>query len=288
VVASKVSAVSTCWANYFGYRCCTNTKNVVYSNESGKWGKENNDWCGINEKEDPNCWANKFGLSCCKTTNVEVLKDKNGSWGTENDDWCGIIKGTSVSPTTNKPESDITGNYIKNPSFEQDNINSLAKDNTRGAFVAKSVVGWNLSGSYGTSGYSVSDIMTSSTKATDNNFGAPGNPSDGKQMYYIRDAWNASTASLLQSVTLPAGKYRLTLDNKCVTTSSHTAYLVAGEERVTLPFNKSLPTKWTTTELVFQLTKETTLSIGIKVEFGSGSGGSILVDNFRLYGSKSA
>jgi len=279
-VTSKVSANSECWSEPLGYPCCSYTKIAICLDENGKWGVENDDWCGIIEgKDDTNCWANELGYPCCKETKVEVLKDESGSWGIENDDWCGIIQENSaVSSATEEETGDITEKYIKNPSFEEDDINLLSKDDTRGAYVATSVVDWKLSGSYG-----VSDIMTASATATDNNFGAPGKPSDGKQMYYIRNAWKTSSASLLQSITLPAGIYKLTLDNKCVTASSHMAYLVAGDDNITLPFNDSLPSKWITTELMFSLTEKTTLNIGIEVEFGSGSGGSVLVDNFRLY-----
>lgn len=105
-------------------------------------------------------------------------------------------------------QEDVTARYLENPSFELDDISKLSKDATRGAYEARTVVGWTLSGSYG-----VSDIMTAAATATDNNFGAPGQPSDGVQMYYIRHAWNATSASLLQSITIPAGKYRLTVDN---------------------------------------------------------------------------
>lgn len=175
-------------------------------------------------------------------------------------------------------QEDVTTQYIKNPSFEQDDITQLAADNTRGAYSAPSVVGWTLTGSYG-----VSDIMTASATATDNNFGAPGSPSDGKQMYYIRHAWNAANASLLQNITVPAGKYKLILDNKCVTASSHAANLVAGSASLSLTFQSSLPSAWSKSELMFETTAETTLAIGLKVNFGSGSGGSILIDNFRLY-----
>ncbi len=175
-------------------------------------------------------------------------------------------------------QEDVTAQYLANPSFELDDISKLPKDNTRGAYTATSVTGWTLTGSYG-----VSDIMTVSATATDNNFGAPGNPSDGTQMYYIRNAWTASTASLLQNITVPAGKYKLTLDNRCVTQSSHTANLVAGNESLSLTFQSSLPSTWATSELMFETTQEETLAIGLKVTFGSGSGGSILIDNFRLY-----
>jgi len=30
-----------------GFSCCKNTKDVVYRDSNGKWGVENNTWCGI-------------------------------------------------------------------------------------------------------------------------------------------------------------------------------------------------------------------------------------------------
>ena len=175
-------------------------------------------------------------------------------------------------------QTDVTAEYLRNPSFEQDDITQLTPDATRGAYTASSVEGWTLTGSYG-----VSDIMTASATATDNNFGRPGTPSDGRQMYYIRNAWQASTASLLQRITLPEGTWRLTVDNKCVTTAQHSASLVAGDEETGLTFLSAMPSEWQTTGLTFRLTKETALDVGLSVQFGSGAGGSVLIDNFRLY-----
>ena len=175
-------------------------------------------------------------------------------------------------------QTDVTANYLQNPSFEADDINALNADNTRGAYVATSVVGWTLSGEYG-----VSDIMTASATATDNNFGAPGKPSDGKQMYYLRHAWKDTSAALLQRIKLPAGTYRLTVDNKCVTGAGHMAYIVAGNEQTNLPFQAAMPSNWSTTGVNFKLTQETTVEVGLRAQFVNASGVSILVDNFRLY-----
>lgn len=175
-------------------------------------------------------------------------------------------------------QEDITSQFIKNPSFESDNVSALPKDDTRGAYTAKTVDGWTLSGGYG-----VSDIMTSSATATDNNFGAPGQPSDGNQMYYIRHSWKETSASLLQNVKLPKGKYRLSVDNKCITGAGHSAYLVAGNENTTLIFYNAMPSVWATTNVDFVLSAETTVNIGVKVNFINASGASILLDNFRLY-----
>lgn len=175
-------------------------------------------------------------------------------------------------------QTDITNQYLQNPSFELDNVAAMPVDATRGAYTASSIQGWTLTGSYG-----VSDIMTASATATDNNFGRPGTPSDGKQMYYIRHAWTATHAMLMQNITVPAGKYRLTVDNKCITASAHTAALIAGDESTMLGFQSSMPTKWNTSSVDFTVNKETTLSVGLNIDFCSGSGASILVDNFRLF-----
>ena len=176
-------------------------------------------------------------------------------------------------------EQDITSEYLANPSFESDNVSTLAADGVRtGAYVATSLTGWTLSGTYG-----VSDIMTKETTVTDNNFGAPGAPSDGSQMYYIRYAWNNASASLKQEVSLPAGKYRLTVDNKCVSASSHTAYLTAAGEKTSLTFQSAMPSAWITTSVMFELTQTTSVSLGVDVNFINASGASILLDNFRLY-----
>ena len=46
--------------------------------------------------------------------------------------------------TAAKAQEDITSQYIKNPSFEQDDISKLPADDTRGAYTAKTVEGWTL------------------------------------------------------------------------------------------------------------------------------------------------
>jgi len=70
----------------FGYKCCE-TCEVQYSDDTGSWGIENNDWCGIpdscNEQPDddyPTCSAN-----------IEIAYVDDRIWGIENGDWC-IIK----------------------------------------------------------------------------------------------------------------------------------------------------------------------------------------------------
>ncbi len=186
--------------------------------------------------------------------------------------------------TANAQEkTDVTSTYLQNPSFEEGIVTgNLTYDSTRGAYEVSSLSGWQLTANL-SSGFGVTDIMTADATATDNDFGAPGSPSDGTYMLYLRDAWNATSATLTQSITLPAGDYELTLDYKCVSGSSHTASLTAGSSRTSLTFQSSMPSSWNTASLVVSLSKETTIDVGLSVSFVNASGGSVLVDNFRLY-----
>ncbi|MCD8305035.1 MAG: hypothetical protein LUC86_09475 [Prevotellaceae bacterium] len=179
---------------------------------------------------------------------------------------------------------DITSQYLKNPSFEEDDLSSLTKETTRGGYPFTSVTDWTFTSSL-SSGYGQAEFMTAEATATDNDYGAPGSPSDGTQMVYLRDAWNSTSASLMQSVTLPAGTYALSVDNKCVTEGSgHSVNLVAGDTRTSLTFQSSMPSQWSTAELVFTLDEETTLDVGVSLSFANvAKGGSVLLDNFRLY-----
>ncbi len=177
--------------------------------------------------------------------------------------------------------TDITSQYITNPSFETDTKSGSFTDTTRGAYSITSLTSWTLTAP--TSTWAACDIMTSSATATDNDFGKPGTPSDGTYMLYLRDAWTDCTASVKQNITVPAGNYKLTVDYKCVTAGSHTATLAAGSESSGLSFQSSMPSSWSTGEVYFSLDKETTVNIGVSIGFTNSSGGSVLLDNFRLY-----
>ncbi len=67
-------------------------------------------------------------------------------------------------------QEDITSQYIKNPSFEQDAVSGAT--DSRGGYAMTSITGWTLNAPSG--GYAVTDLMTSAATATDNNYGAPG------------------------------------------------------------------------------------------------------------------
>jgi len=78
-----------------GYSCCRGC-NVVLTDSSGKWGVENNDWCGIddsfcNSQAATSCWSLAEGYRCCSNNTPVVLTDSKGKWGIENNEWCGIV-----------------------------------------------------------------------------------------------------------------------------------------------------------------------------------------------------
>jgi len=88
-------ALASCThASNDGYPCCKSCS-VVYEDETGQWGVENDDWCGIdtscNKKEDDQCWSLSEGFNCCSEGTPVVLTDSKGKWGVENNDWCGIV-----------------------------------------------------------------------------------------------------------------------------------------------------------------------------------------------------
>lgn len=178
-------------------------------------------------------------------------------------------------------QTDVTGKYVTNASFEQPVASTLSVDATRGAYnVGTALTGWTVSGTYG-----VSDIMTSAATATDNDMGAPGTPSDGIQMYYIRNAWNKGTASVKQTITLPAAKYRFTVDSKSAHAGTQSSgKLVAAGENTTITMNQgSIPSTWSPVSVEFTLTEEKSVTIGFEFTWVSSAGASFLLDNVRLY-----
>ncbi|OUM70615.1 carbohydrate esterase family 1 protein [Piromyces sp. E2] len=103
-----------CFSEAFDIPCC-DPKNikVVLTDETGSWGIENDEWCGIPEENLPTpdeikeCWSLSFGYPCCQNPTTKVLStDAKGSWGYENDEWCGIkLTSTNSTTTTESGES---------------------------------------------------------------------------------------------------------------------------------------------------------------------------------------
>ena len=84
-----------CWSTNLGYPCCVGQTEVVYTDNDGKWGVQNNNWCGI---IDNTCWAKNLGYDCCSTDKCRTVlyTDSDGKWDVDNDNWCGITSANSI------------------------------------------------------------------------------------------------------------------------------------------------------------------------------------------------
>eukprot|EP00833_Pecoramyces_ruminatium_P002082 jgi/Orpsp1_1/1176114/evm.model.c7180000056470.1 len=69
-----------------GYKCCSANCVVVYTDDDGTWGVENDDWCGCGGGEKVCTGAQ--GYPCCKSATAVYFSDEDGDWSIENDDWC--------------------------------------------------------------------------------------------------------------------------------------------------------------------------------------------------------
>jgi len=81
----------TCWSQSLGFPCCSGNNAVLYTDQSGQWGVQNGNWCGLRQASNT-CWASKLGFKCCSTgacRNVQYY-DTDGQWDVENGNWCGI------------------------------------------------------------------------------------------------------------------------------------------------------------------------------------------------------
>jgi len=121
-LAAKVSAA--CFSERLGYPCCSGNE-VVYTDNDGKWGVENGNWCGIADAPaQATCWSLSQGYPCCSSSNAEVwYTDASGKWGVENGDWCGIPTGSTGGSTgggnvtPSNEQYTISGNPFKGVEF---------------------------------------------------------------------------------------------------------------------------------------------------------------------------
>jgi len=90
------------------YPCCKGNK-IVYTDEDGDWGVENNKWCGIGNGSstisDDSCFSVKLGYPCCKKCKV-LYTDKDGDWGVEHNNWCGIKDDCAQAIEKEEPTQD--------------------------------------------------------------------------------------------------------------------------------------------------------------------------------------
>ncbi|KAG4097105.1 coth-domain-containing protein [Neocallimastix lanati (nom. inval.)] len=93
---SNQSSSDECWSDVLGYSCCKKNCYVYYTDKDGKWGVEDNQWCGIIESVCEPKYASSqcYGETtkeypCCEGCKT-AYRDNNGKWGYENNNWCSI------------------------------------------------------------------------------------------------------------------------------------------------------------------------------------------------------
>ncbi|KAG4100564.1 hypothetical protein H8356DRAFT_987317 [Neocallimastix lanati (nom. inval.)] len=85
---------NSCWSSRLGYPCCKSC-NVVFTDNDGKWGVENDDWCGISSTcNNSHTCVGAQGYPCCQNSCIVYSTDADGRWSIENGDWC-LIKNNS-------------------------------------------------------------------------------------------------------------------------------------------------------------------------------------------------
>ena len=129
-------------------------------------------------------------------------------------------------------KTDVTASYLKNASFENDNIAALQQktesaDGLRG-YIVSSPTGWTVN-----NGANAVSLIVTKDCFTDNNFGKVTTLAGGAQAYYLRQGWSGGTTTVRQTLTaLPKGKYQLMANVRSAYANSATSTLnfVAGKD----------------------------------------------------------
>ena len=196
---------------------------------------------------------------------------------------------TAVATFAVDEKTDVTATYVKNASFETDDITSLQaktekSDGLRG-YVVAAPKDWTVNNSAN----AVSLIVTADCY-TDNNFGKVTTLADGTQAYYLRMGWDTGTTTLRQTIpSLPKGKYQLTVSLRSgyANQATSTFALVAAGNSTQGDFSQGAQDcfttmKWGEQSVTFEQTADGTANIGIDITWLSG-GSCIMIDDVRLY-----
>ena len=175
---------------------------------------------------------------------------------------------------------------LKNLSFESDDINDLtavnnSADGLRGYSITNPAE-WTVSGT------SVTSLIVTTDCYTDNGFGKVTTIPDGTQAYYLRQGWATGSTSITQTVELPAGLYRFSVDQRTAYANgaASTLNMRIGSESKAIPFESGssgyfTSSAWTTSYIEFELTETTTLVAGFTIDWLSG-GSCVMLDNVKL------
>lgn len=196
--------------------------------------------------------------------------------------------------------SDVTSSYVTNASFESGDPFAQTKANA----IGDKITGWTRDEGGNYQWYAVG-VSGSDTPDNDSGFGKTVTASDGTQYVHIRHGWQNSTTAIKQTVTLPVGTYRMTVDFKGGTPRSKSPTLTmkatpTNGASATVKYS-SFPTSltrdnstwtfdadygdWSTLSGIFTVTSEggVTLYLGFTdSNIMNSSNDEVILDNVRL------
>lgn len=215
---------------------------------------------------------------------------------------CGIDN-FKLESTTESPLTDVTSDYIANPSFESDG-KTFSTTNTN----ITGLTGWTETGMGSSTNNSA--IVDAGTSMGDQNFGDKATPSDGTYFFYGRRGWAAGSAlTLTTNFTkgLTPGVYYLAVDYKLAhcdngsgggsdteltstiksgettiaSVNSPTAIVTAKYDNINGSYFTNA--EWRTLTSSFTITESTAASLELKMNIGGVRRSDFLIDNIRLY-----
>ena len=153
--------------------------------------------------------------------------------------------------------TDVTAQYVTNPSFEADDVTTLSPVNNQAdglrGYSVKAPSGWTV-----TNAADAVSLLVTADCYTDNNFGKVTTLADGKQAYYLRMGWSTGSTSVRQTIgSLPKGRYQLQVSVRSAYANQATSRLemTAGNEGLSLSFEPGsqgcfTSMKWSTETLI--------------------------------------
>ena len=204
-----------------------------------------------------------------------------------------LAVGATLLTLSATAQTDVTADYISNPSFEDDA--TMCTDAVRKSEAADGLRGWDVSA---ITGWATTrpdkQLLITADCFTDNNFGKTA-IADGQYALFQRMGWNNGNSAITQTTSkaVPAGKYLLTLKVKAFYAnggSSAVAEVRAGSRRLAtaaIDFEKGSngcmgSAAWRDVSLRFTLTEATAISIATDITWVSG-GSQIAIDDVRLW-----
>ena len=171
-------------------------------------------------------------------------------------------------------QTDVTSTYLTNPDFEGEYSSNSQPSKDRDIYQPS---GWTLS--YTNSEANDMTSLNSTTTQWNNFSGKPQPANGGSNTYWIRFRWGDSeNLELSQTVTLPAGKYTLSVDAFLNGSTKGVATISAAGKTTNVTNN----TTWGKYEVSFSLIKSTEVKIACSLKQNKQEETVAAFDNFTL------